>query len=80
VLRVYAHNSISPATEFVEDVHHRLPMAIQLIQTDPVSEFGTDFTCRISESFTGRVLAGALRPMERSSGAIGRTKTSSTGA
>src|SRR5437870_5419208 len=44
VLRVFAHNSIKSATEFVEEVRRRLPMAIQRIQTDHGSEFGTDFT------------------------------------
>src|ERR1700736_6422235 len=44
VLRVYAHNSIKSATDFVEEVRRRLPVAIQRIQTDHGSEFGTDFT------------------------------------
>jgi transposase-like protein len=37
-------------------------------------------TCGISGSSTGRFPGAAPRPMERSSAAIGRTKTSSTGA
>ncbi len=34
VLRIYAHNSIKSATDFVEEVRRRLPMVIQRIQTD----------------------------------------------
>jgi hypothetical protein len=49
VLRVYAHNSIKSATEFVEEVRRRLPMAIQRIQTDHGSEFGTDFTWHLRD-------------------------------
>ncbi len=49
VLRVYAHTSIKSATEFVEAVRRRLPMAIQRIQTDHGSEFGTDFTWHLRD-------------------------------
>ncbi len=49
VLRVYAHNSIKSATEFVEEVRRRLPMAVQRIQTDHGSEFGTDFTWHLRD-------------------------------
>ena len=49
VLRVYAHNSIKSATEFVEEVRRRLPIAIQRIQTDHGSEFGTDFTWHLRD-------------------------------
>src|SRR5215510_9700611 len=49
VLRVYAHNSIKSATDFVEEVRRRLPMAIQRIQTDHGSEFGTDFTWHLRD-------------------------------
>ena len=49
VLRVYAHNSIKSATEFIEEVRRRLPMAIQRIQTDHASEFGTDFTWHLRD-------------------------------
>ena len=49
VLRVYAHNSIKSATDFVEEVQRRLPMAIQRIQTDHGSEFGTDFTWHLRD-------------------------------
>src|SRR6266700_2334070 len=44
VLRVYAHNSIRSATDFVDELRRRFPVAIQRIQTDHGSEFGTDFT------------------------------------
>jgi len=49
VLRVYAHNSIKSATDFVEEARRRLPMAIQRIQTDHGSEFGTDFTWHLRD-------------------------------
>jgi transposase-like protein len=44
ILRVYAHNSIRSATDFVDELRRRFPAAIQRIQTDRGSEFGTDFT------------------------------------
>ena len=49
VLRVYAQNSIQSATDFVEEVRRRLPVAIQRIQTDHGSEFGTDFTWHLRD-------------------------------
>jgi transposase InsO family protein len=49
VLRVYAHNSIKSATDFVEQVRRRLPVAVQRIQTDHGSEFGTDFTWHLRD-------------------------------
>src|SRR5260370_41236134 len=49
VLRVYAHNSIKSATAFVEEVRRRLPLAIQRVQTDHDSEFGTDFTWHLRD-------------------------------
>lgn len=71
----YAHNSIKSATDFVEGVRRRLPMAIQRIQTDHGSGPISPGTCGISGWSTAR-LRGAAR---RSSAAIGRMKTSSTG-
>src|SRR2546425_3356737 len=49
VLRVYAHNSIRSATDFVEELRRRFPVAIQRIQTDHGSEFGTDFTWHLRD-------------------------------
>jgi transposase InsO family protein len=49
VLRVYAHNSIRSATDFIDELRRRLPMAIQRIQTDHGSEFGTDFTWHLRD-------------------------------
>jgi len=49
VLRVYAHNSVKSATDFVEEVRRRLPVAIQRVQTDHGSEFGTDFTWHLRD-------------------------------
>lgn len=49
VLQIYAHNSIRSATAFVEEVRRRLPVAIQRIQTDHGSEFGTDFTWHLRD-------------------------------
>lgn len=49
ILKIYAHNSIKSATTFVEEVRRRLPVAIQRIQTDHGSEFGTDFTWHLRD-------------------------------
>ncbi len=49
VLRVYAHNSIRSATDFVDELRRRFPAAIQRIQTDHGSEFGTDFTWHLRD-------------------------------
>jgi transposase-like protein len=49
VLRVYAHNSIRSATDFVDEQRRRFPAAIQRIQTDHGSEFGTDFTWHLRD-------------------------------
>ena len=44
ILKIYDHNSIQSAIAFVEALCQALPVAIQRIQTDLGSEFGTDFT------------------------------------
>ncbi len=49
VLKIYAHNSIRSAIAFIEEVRQRLPVAIQRIQTDHGSEFGTDFTWHLRD-------------------------------
>lgn len=49
VLKIYAHNSIASAIAFVDEVRRRLPVAIQRIQTDHGSEFGTDFTWHLHD-------------------------------
>jgi len=49
VLRVYAHNSIRSATDFVDELRRRFPAAIQRIQTDHGSEFGIDFTWHLRD-------------------------------
>src|SRR5207247_1378459 len=45
----YAHNSIRSATDFVDELRRRFPAAIQRIQTDHGSEFGTDFTWHLRD-------------------------------
>jgi hypothetical protein len=81
VLRVSPHNSIKSATDFVGEVRRRLPMAIQRIQTDHGSEFGTDFTWHLRDPgvVQRQIPRGCPRSMARSSAVIGPMKTSSTG-
>jgi hypothetical protein len=49
VLKIYDHNSIKSSITFIDEVRRRLPMAIQRIQTDHGSEFGTDFTWHLQD-------------------------------
>jgi transposase InsO family protein len=49
VLRVYAHNSIRSATDFVDELRRRVPAAIQRIQTDHGSGFGIDLTWHLRD-------------------------------
>lgn len=59
MLQLYDHNSVKSATAFIDEVRRRLPVAIQRIQTDHGSEFGTDFTWRLHD------LGIAHRPIPR---------------
>ena len=49
VLRIYDHNNVTNAADFVNQVKQALPFAIKQIQTDNGSEF--------SEAFSGTVKA-----------------------
>jgi transposase InsO family protein len=49
VLRIYTHSSIPNAIAFIDEVRQRLPMAVQRVQTDHGSEFGTDFTWHLRD-------------------------------
>ncbi len=49
VLKIYDHNSVCSAIDFVDEVRSRLPVAIQRIKTDHGSEFGTDFTWHLHD-------------------------------
>lgn len=49
VLKIYDHNSVRSAIDFVDEVRQRLPVAIQRIRTDNGSEFGTDFTWHLHD-------------------------------
>jgi transposase InsO family protein len=49
ILKIYDHNSIQSAIAFVETLRQALPVAIQRIQTDHGSEFGTDFTWHLHD-------------------------------
>ena len=44
VLRIYDHNTVANATEFVEEVRKALPFAIQQVQTDNGKEFSEQFS------------------------------------
>jgi transposase InsO family protein len=80
VLQIYAHNSIRSATTFVEEVRRRLPVAIQRIQTDHGSEFGTDFTWHLRDLGIAHrhIPPGCPEANGKVDGAIGRTRTNST--
>jgi transposase InsO family protein len=49
VLKLYDHSTIQSAVDFVEQLRRTLPVAIQRIQTDHGSEFGTDFTWHLHD-------------------------------
>jgi transposase InsO family protein len=49
VLQIYSHNSAKSAVDFIERVRQKLPFAIQEIQTDNGSEFGTSFTWHLND-------------------------------
>lgn len=49
VLQVYDHNNVRSATDFVEQLRTRLPVAIERIKTDNGSEFGQDFTWHLHD-------------------------------
>jgi transposase InsO family protein len=49
VLKIYDHNAIQSAIDFVGELQRRLPIAIQNIRTDNGSEFGTDFTWHLHD-------------------------------
>lgn len=49
VLRNYDHNNTSSALDFLHEVCRRVPFAIQQIQTDNDSSFGSLFTWRLSD-------------------------------
>ncbi|QQG40803.1 MAG: transposase family protein [Candidatus Levyibacteriota bacterium] len=44
VLRIYDHNTVKNATDFVSQIKKILPFAIQQIQTDNGSEFSEEFS------------------------------------
>jgi transposase InsO family protein len=76
VLRVYAHNSIRSATDFVDELRRRFPAAIQRIQTDHGSEFGTDSlgTSAISASRAATSHAVVPKATGRSSAVTEQTR------
>ncbi|MCW5619573.1 MAG: transposase family protein [Burkholderiales bacterium] len=49
VLKIYDHNSMRSAVDFIEQLRQRLPVAIQRIQTDWGAEFGTHFTWHLED-------------------------------
>jgi transposase InsO family protein len=49
VLKIYDHSTLQSAVAFIDEVRRALPMAIQRIQTDHGSEFGTDFTWHLHD-------------------------------
>lgn len=49
VLRIYDHNTVSNAIDFVEEVRRKLPIAIAQIQTDNGSEFGSQLTWHLED-------------------------------
>src|SRR5215470_4869603 len=49
VLKIYEHNSIQSAIQFINEVRQAFPVAIRRIQTDNGSEWGTDFTWHLHD-------------------------------
>lgn len=49
VLRIYDHNTVKSATDFVEQVRQALPFAIKQIQTDNGAEFGESFSWHLAD-------------------------------
>jgi transposase InsO family protein len=49
VLRIYDHNTVRNAIDFIEEVRKRLPVAIAQIQTDNGSEFGNELTWHLGD-------------------------------
>jgi len=49
VLRIYDHNNTKTAIDFLQEVREHFPFAIQRIQTDNGSSFGTQFTWHLSD-------------------------------
>jgi transposase InsO family protein len=49
VLRIYNHNNTKTAITFLRQVREHFPFAIQRIQTDNDSSFGSQFTWRLSD-------------------------------
>ena len=49
VLRVYDHNTVANATDFVNELQKKLPFAIKQIQTDNGSEFSQGFSWHLDD-------------------------------
>jgi transposase InsO family protein len=49
VLRIYDHNSVKSASDFVDQVKKTLPFAIKQIQTDNGSEFSQQFSWHLED-------------------------------
>ncbi len=49
VLRIYDHNTVANAAEFVDEVRKALPFAIKQVQTDNGQEFGESFTWHLDD-------------------------------
>jgi len=49
VLRIYEHNNIKTAMDFLKEVREHFPFIIQEIQTDNDSSFGPQFTWHLSD-------------------------------
>ena len=71
VLKIYAQSSIPNAIAFIDEVHRRLPVAIQRAQTEHGNDFGTDFNVASSRSpHCPSPRRSARRATEKSSAAI----------
>lgn len=49
ILRIYDHNSVKSATDFIEQVRRALPFAIKQVQTDNGSEFSEPFSWHLQD-------------------------------
>jgi len=49
VLRIYDHNTVKSAADFVNKVRNVLPFAVKQVQTDNGTEFGEQFTWHLAD-------------------------------
>jgi len=64
VLRIYDHNTVSNAADFINQVRKALPFAIKQVQTDNGSEFSEAFSWHLEDLGIGHRKTKVCRPEE----------------